>query len=112
MTPVRLRGLGGLGGCRLQAATRTTATRTARARMTSDVRTALRTIDSDTRPGHQARLLRAEECDHARPPFCRPEAAQGHLAADEIGDALRVRLLPAVPAPALPHHGPGGDGVY
>src|SRR5437762_3209939 len=106
MTPVRLRGSAGFGGCILHAAMIATAATRATTRVGSDVRMPLTAIDRDTRAADQARLSRAQERDHRRHLFGGAESPEGHLEAHELGDAVRVCLLAAMPAAALPQDRP------
>src|SRR6266540_3202071 len=115
MTPVRFPGVGyaccGAGCDGWQPAVRTSRTTSARWRTRLDVGPSLTTIDCDTRAGDEARLPRAQERDHARDFVRRSEPAERHLAVSEVGDAVRVGLLAAVPAAALPQDRARGDRV-
>src|SRR6202011_380628 len=63
----------------------------------SDVRARLASIDRDARSVEEARLLRADEHDHARDLLHRPEPPQRHVGAHKRGYAIWIRLLPPVP---------------
>src|SRR6266700_1009107 len=100
--PVRFCGVDfaacGVDPCEQPARTRTSA----RSQAALDIRAPLATIDSNTRAGDKARLLGAHERDDARHLVDGSETAQRHLPAHEVGDAIGVGSLAAVPAASLP----------
>src|SRR6266851_1435441 len=68
----------------------------------SDVRPGLPAVDGDARTVEEAGLLRADERDHVRHLLHDAKSPERHLGAHERVDPFRVRLLPPIPAAALP----------
>src|SRR6266851_1743219 len=91
----------------MSAMARTTIAR----RTDSDVRPRLPAVHRDACAVEKARLLRADERHHAGHLLHLSESSQRHLRAHERRDRLRVRLLPAVPAAALPQDRTRRDAV-
>src|SRR6266567_5683647 len=77
------------------ASSRQAITRTAR--LTSDVGPRLPAVDGDARAVEKARLLGADERDHAGHLLDGAESLERHLGAHERSDSFGVRLLPPVP---------------
>src|SRR2546427_12031618 len=79
--------------------------------LASDVGSRLAPVHRHACAVDETRLLRAEERHHAGHLGHASEALHREVAPDELGYALGVLLLPAVPAASLPQHGAGRDAV-
>src|SRR5712691_7812600 len=77
----------------------------------SDVRPGLPAVDGDARTVEEACLLRADERDHVRHLLHHAKSPERHLGAHERVDPIRVRLLPPIPAAALPQDRTRSDAV-
>src|SRR5260370_14247918 len=77
----------------------------------SDVRPGLPTVDGDARTVEEACLLRADERDHVGHLLHHAKPPQRHLGAHERVDPFRIRLLPPMPAAALPQDRTRSDAV-
>src|SRR2546427_4555811 len=79
--------------------------------MSSDVRAGLSAIHWNARAVDEAGLLGANERHQGRHLLDGAEAAERHLAQDELSDRIRVGLLAAVPSATFPEDGTRRDAV-
>src|SRR5450759_364063 len=68
----------------------------------SDVGAGLPAVDRNRCSIYETRLLRANEGDDPGHLFDRAKPPERHLAPDEVGDGIGIRLLAPVPPAALP----------
>src|SRR5713226_467219 len=80
-------------------------------RCDSDIGAGLPAVHGYARTIEEACLLRADERDHARHLLHRPKPPERHLGAHEMVNPFRVRLLPSIPAAALPQDRTRSDAV-
>src|SRR5205085_654624 len=78
----------------------------------SDVGAGLSSVDRDARAIEKARLVRANEHRRAGHLRHRPEPTQRHLPPHELGDAVWILLLPAMPSASLPEDRARGDAIH
>src|SRR5260370_5812105 len=77
----------------------------------SDVRAGLPTVHGDARAIEKACLLRADERDHVGDLLHHAKSAERHLGAHAGVDPFRIRLLPPIPAAALPQNRTRSDTI-
>src|SRR5260370_2647380 len=77
----------------------------------SDVRAGLPTVHGDARAIEKACLLRADERDHVGDLLHDAKSPEWHLGAHEGVNPFRIRLLPPIPAAALPQNRTRSDTI-